>query len=70
MFFTGDSLELVGHTDSDDIVIVDPELIIALQLVDFVIHKGVHVFVELIGHANVNVVDQVFAPHALNILAF
>ncbi|PBE94286.1 hypothetical protein BGU35_18970 [Clostridioides difficile] len=49
---------------------MDAELVIAFQLVDFVIHEGVHVFVEVVGQAHVNVVNQIFAPHPFDILPF
>jgi hypothetical protein len=47
--FGGRGLELVSHTQCDDVVIVDSEFIIAVQLVDFIINEGVHVFVEVIS---------------------
>ena len=52
-------LELVNHTQRDDVVIVDAEFVIAFQLVDFVIHEGVHVFVEVVGCAHFKVVHQI-----------
>ena len=40
--------ELINHTDSNDIIIVDAQFIVAIKLVDFIIDKRGHIFVEIV----------------------
>ena len=62
--------ELVDHTDSNDVIIVDAQFIIAIQLVDFIINKRGHIFVEIICCAHVDIIHQVFIADAFNIFPF
>ncbi len=43
-----DSSELVGQADSNNVIVVKRQLVVFIQLVNFVINKGRHVFVEVV----------------------
>ena len=62
--------KLVDHTDGNDIIIVDAQLIIAIELVDFIIDKRGHIFVELVRCAEINIIHQIFIADAFNIFPF
>ncbi len=55
--------ELVDHTDANDVIgcntVVTVEGIIFVQQVDFIINVGGEVLVEAVGHAHVDVVNQI-----------
>ncbi len=55
-------LELVNQAQRDDIVSTDTRLtgeVIFIHQVDFVIHVGGHVFVEVVSRTNINIFQQI-----------
>lgn len=62
--------ELINHTDSNDIIIVDAQFIVAIELVDFIIDKRGHIFVEIVCCANVDIIHQILIAYAFNIFPF
>lgn len=63
-------LKLIGHANRDNIIIIDVQIIIAIQLVYFIINKCRHIFVEIIRSTNIDIIDQIFITDAFNIFPF
>ena len=56
-------LELVNQTQSYDVISVDASVtseLVVVQQVDFVVNIGGHVFVEVVGRANINIFQDIF----------
>ena len=70
---TTTKLELVVQTDSHDVVSAYTGSIgegIVIQQVDFVINEGGHVFVEVVGRAQVYVFNQILVAEDCNVFTF
>ncbi len=63
-------LELVRHTQRNNIIAAYAQFIIVVNLVDFIINKCGHIFVEVIGRADIDIFHQVFVTNPFDILAF
>ncbi len=62
-------LELVNQAYTNDVVCVLTQWVVVIQLVDFVINIGRHVFVEVVSRANVDVFVQVSIADTFDIFA-
>ena len=66
-------LELVNQTQRDDIVSTDTRLtgeFIFINQVDFVIHVGGHVFVEVVSRTHINIFQQILIAEVFDVFAF
>jgi hypothetical protein len=70
-FFTSACLELVNQAQSNDVVGRDTGVTgeaVVVQQVDFVVNVGGHVFVEVVGRANINIFQEILVAVAFESL--
>jgi len=53
-------LELVNQAYTNNVVCVQIQWVVVIQLVDFVINIGRHVFVEVVSRANIDVFNNIY----------
>ena len=66
-------LELVNQAQRDDIVSTDTRLtgeFIFINQVDFVIHVGGHVFVEVVSRTHINIFQQILIAVTFDVFTF
>jgi hypothetical protein len=71
--FWRQDLELVGQTQRNDVVGTDACLaseLVVIEQVDFVIHVGGHVFVKIVGRANIDVFNQILVAEVFDVFTF
>ena len=61
-------IRLIDQAEGDDIIGRDTavfvEAVVFIQQVNFIIHIGGHIFVEVVGHAHVDILDQILVAVA------